>query len=63
MATHSINDANLQPVEVAELLNAKRREDYEAAVRAQTLGLNAANFTDRDKGLYADTHRSQNANL
>jgi len=63
MATTSINDANLQPVEAAEVKNLKRREQYETAVRAQTMGLNDANFTDRDKGLYADTHRSQNANL
>lgn len=63
MATHNINDVNLQPVEVALLLNQERRSAYEAAVRAQNLGLDAQNFTDRDKGLYADTHRSQNANL
>lgn len=69
MATHSVNDANLQPVEVAELLNSERRADYEAAVRAQTLGLDNANFTDRDNGvaghggLYPNVHRAQDANL
>lgn len=63
MATTSINDANLQPVEAALIINAKRREVYETTVRAQSLGTNDANFTDRDKGLYADTHRSQTANL
>lgn len=63
MATHNVNDVNLQPVEVAELLNAERRTAYEAAVRAQSTGITAADHEARDKGLYADTHRSQTANL
>lgn len=63
MATVSVNDANLQPVERALLANLDRREAYEAAVRAQALGLVNQDFVDRDKKLYADTHRSQTANL
>lgn len=68
MATHNVNDANLQPVEVAALVNADNRTAYETAIRARTLGLNAQNFTDRDNGtaghggLYPDVHRSQTAN-
>jgi len=63
MATRSVNDVNLQPVEAAYLLNLKNREEYETAVRAQDLGLVDANFEDRDVMLYGDTHRSATANL
>ncbi len=63
MATRSVNDVNLQPVEAAVLLNLDNREAYETAVRTQTLGLNNANFTDRDGPLYGDPHRSPTANL
>jgi len=63
MATRSVNDANLQPVEAALLLNLDNREAYEAAVRAQAMGHNDANFTDRDIKLYGEPHRSQTANL
>ncbi len=63
MATVSVNDVNLQPVERALLLNLDRREAYEAAIRAKSLGLVDANFVERDRMLYADTHRSQTANL
>lgn len=62
MTTRSVVDTDLQPVERALLLNLDNREAYEAAIRARTLGLNDANFTDRDRGLFADTHRSPNAN-
>lgn len=63
MATRSVNDANLQPVEAALLLNLDNREAYETAVRAQAMGHNDANFTDRDIKLYGEPHRSQTANL
>lgn len=63
MATVSVNDVNLQPVERALLLNADNRENYEAGIRAQNTGITPAMHDDRDNGLYADTHRSQTANL
>lgn len=63
MATRSVNDANLEPEEAARLLNLDNREAYEAAVRAQALGHNSANFSDRDIKLYGNPHRSQTANL
>ncbi len=63
MTTRSVSDANLQPVEAALLLNLDNREAYEAAVRAQAMGHNDANFTDRDIKLYGEPHRSQTANL
>ena len=63
MATRSVNDVNLQPVEAAHLLNLDNREAYEAAIRAQELGLNDTNFSDRDIKLYGDPHRSETANL
>lgn len=63
MATRSVNDVNLQPVEAAHLLNLDNREAYETAVRAQNLGLDDDNFEDRDIMLYGDVHRSATANL
>lgn len=63
MATTSINDANMQPEEVARVINLKRVEEYEAAVRAQAMGHDTANFTDRDIKLYGDPHRDPTANL
>lgn len=63
MATTSINDVNMQPEEVARVINLKRVEEYEAAVRASNMGLNDANFSDRDEKLYGDTHRDPTANL
>lgn len=63
MASRTVNDANLQPEEAARLLNLKNRELYETAVRAQAMGHNDANFTDRDIMLYGEPHRSQTANL
>lgn len=63
MATTSINDANMQPEEVARVINLKRVEEYEADVRAQNMGLNDANFSDRDVKLYGEPHRSPTANL
>lgn len=62
MATTSINDANMQPEEVARVINLKRVEEYETAIRAKNLGLNDANFSDRDVKLYGDPHRSPTAN-
>ncbi len=63
MATTSINDANMQPEEVARVINLKRVEEYEAAVRAKALGLTDQDFADRDIKLYGDTHRDPTANL
>lgn len=63
MATVSVNDQNLEPEEKARLLNLDNRETYEAAVRAQAMGWNDANFSDRDTPLYGNPHRSQIANL
>lgn len=63
MATTSINDANMQPEEVARVINLKRVETYEAAVRAEALGLTSQDFTDRDVKLYGEPHRSPTANL
>lgn len=63
MATTSINDANMQPEEVARVINLKRVEEYEAAVRAQAMGLNDANFSDRDIKLYGEPHRDPTGNL
>ncbi len=63
MATRSVNDANLEEEEKARLLNLDNREAYEAAVRAQAMGHNDTNFSDRDIMLYGNPHRSQTANL
>jgi hypothetical protein len=63
MATTSINDANMQPEEVARVINLKRVEEYEAAVRAKAMGWNDTNFSDRDTPLYGNPHRSPTANL
>lgn len=63
MATTSINDANMQPEEVARVINLKRVETYEAAVRAKALGLTSQDFADRDIKLYGEPHRSPTANL
>lgn len=63
MATRTVNDANLEPEEAARLLNLDNREAYETAVRAQAMGHNDTNFSDRDIKLYGDPHRSQTANL
>lgn len=63
MATTSINDANMQPEEVARVINLKRVETYEAAVRAKALGLTNQDFVDRDIKLYGEPHRSPTANL
>lgn len=63
MTTRSVNDQHLEEEEKARLLNLDNREAYEAAVRAQELGLNDTNFSDRDTKLYGDPHRSQAANL
>lgn len=63
MASRTVNDQYLQPEEAARLLNLDNREAYEDAVRAQAMGHNDANFTDRDIKLYGDPHRSQTANL
>lgn len=63
MTTRSVNDVNLEEEEKSRLLNLDNREAYEASVRAQAMGHNDANFSDRDIKLYGDPHRSQTANL